>query len=388
MKFDYELGTLTITDYLSDSALSLLGRILQHDRFSIDRAQLLHDSNWHAKFGRESLYRPLQFDDLSRVPSELYDKNRELIDPQPFVSEISNVDLFTSFAIAADIKHRYIIEESEGSSSQLANSLLKSIFRTELPINFGRFEDIEGPIASFIGLWSSGFYHWFADYLPRLRGIEEYEKARGEHPKILIAEDRPRWIDESLTLMDLNSEYLVEYGGDRLRIDTFVIPSLPRFVESDGPPWGYSPSPQALKWVRGRIRSNVGVTPGNEYRLLITRRSADRRRLQNESDVIQLAESYGFTPVDLTEFTLAEQVELFAKAEAVLAPHGAGLINMIYADDLQVFELFGDYVNACYYTLSGGFDFSYQFAVYDQVHGDILVDIPELEHMLRDWIEM
>jgi capsular polysaccharide biosynthesis protein len=50
--------------------------------------------------------------------------------------------------------------------------------------------------------------------------------------------------------------------------------------------------------------------------------------------------------------TVAEQVRLFSSADAVVGPHGAGLTNVIWGDDLTVFELFPEEVYDLYGVIS------------------------------------
>jgi hypothetical protein len=371
----------------SDIAQTHLSRLFRHDRLSLDRSQLLRATEWKTSYETKSTYRPEVPEGPTPVPDELTQKNRLLTDPQPFVCELSASSVVATLALVMDSRGRYVIEESEGSSRHLLQTIVKTVLNTEVPIRIASPTQIDGPVASFVGLWSSGFYHWFADYLPRLRGVEEYRKERGEYPTILVSRERPSWMEESLRLMDVEMEHVIEWDGGQLVTDRYVIPSLPRHVESDSPPWGYSPSPEALKWVRNRIRSNVDVSPDNKHRILITRRGATRRNLLNESEVIETAAKFDFEPVDLTEYSLSEQVRLFAEAEAVIAPHGAGLINVIHADNIKILELFGDYVNACYYCIAGGFDFPYRYDIHEDIGGDLRVDVDQLEYTLRDWIK-
>ncbi|TAL01267.1 MAG: glycosyltransferase family 61 protein [Rhodospirillaceae bacterium] len=65
-------------------------------------------------------------------------------------------------------------------------------------------------------------------------------------------------------------------------------------------------------------------------RLFITRADAVRRKLTNEAAVVALLNSHGFRSVDPGALTFREQVDLFAGAEIVVGPHGAGLTNAAF----------------------------------------------------------
>lgn len=73
-----------------------------------------------------------------------------------------------------------------------------------------------------------------------------------------------------------------------------------------------------------------------------------------------LLAEYGFERVELEDLTIPEQAALFADADAVVAPHGAGLANLVYARDAQVLELFPNPVfTPHYYFLSKSLGHSY-----------------------------
>lgn len=75
-------------------------------------------------------------------------------------------------------------------------------------------------------------------------------------------------------------------------------------------------------------------------RIYITRRQAPGgRRILNEPDLVRTLEGYGFTPYALENLDIPSQIELFYDAEAVVAPHGAGLTNLLFAQDIDVVEL-------------------------------------------------
>jgi capsular polysaccharide biosynthesis protein len=60
-----------------------------------------------------------------------------------------------------------------------------------------------------------------------------------------------------------------------------------------------------------------------------------------------ILERHGFVPVELETLTLAQQVDLFAKADVVLAEHGAGLANIAFMrPGAQVIEAFPEPINS------------------------------------------
>ena len=97
-------------------------------------------------------------------------------------------------------------------------------------------------------------------------------------------------------------------------------------------------------------------------KIFITRRAAQGRGLVNSSEIENIAQNHDFTVIDAQNFTIAEQVNLFANATHIIGLHGAGLLNLIYSKNTPVnlLELFpGNFYKAVYYWLASEFSHHY-----------------------------
>jgi capsular polysaccharide biosynthesis protein len=94
------------------------------------------------------------------------------------------------------------------------------------------------------------------------------------------------------------------------------------------PPWYLDLLRQAVLPDRPSRRSE---------RVYIVRRGV--RRLTNEDELVQRLKGHGFRPVELERLSFLQQVELFHDAEAVVAAHGAGLTNLLFANRALVVEI-------------------------------------------------
>lgn len=83
--------------------------------------------------------------------------------------------------------------------------------------------------------------------------------------------------------------------------------------------------------LKDRILQSVGSEVELPRKIYINRKDSSIRPLRNEDKIISVAERYGFTSVTLSELSLEMQIRLFANATHVVAPHGAGLTNMLFA---------------------------------------------------------
>ena len=91
-------------------------------------------------------------------------------------------------------------------------------------------------------------------------------------------------------------------------------------------------------WICERLR-DAFMSPGQKnasgndrLRLYISRGdNTNQRVLVNESELLNRLASRGFQSVELSKLSFDEQVDLFARAEAVIGVHGAGLSNLVFA---------------------------------------------------------
>ncbi len=173
------------------------------------------------------------------------------------------------------------------------------------------------------------YYHSLVDNLARLGGLGlpglASTQVKAVYYQPLTAVERyvlDRIRPPNVSLEPLASQALV-------RAETFVLPTFPAWRYSGWlPQWYLDQLRTALLPDRPSRRSE---------RLYIVRRG--HRRVTNEDDLLRTLGRHGFRPVQLETLPFPEQVELFYDAEAVVAAHGAGLTNLLFADKALVVEL-------------------------------------------------
>jgi hypothetical protein len=98
---------------------------------------------------------------------------------------------------------------------------------------------------------------------------------------------------------------------------------------------------------RPRIKKN---------RIYIARKGGIRgelRVIENEAGLFDRLAAQGFVKYYLEDLSLSDKIELFYDAEAVVAAHGAGLSNLIFAENIAVVELHpSQMIIPTYYYLS------------------------------------
>jgi hypothetical protein len=262
----------------------------------------------------------------------------------PYVCELPDVELVGPDAIPV-IRGGYVFENSLESVQRLTTSGLKSVAHGTLPRRSGG----SGPrrrldaAVSLVGPWNGNYTHWFQDYLARLEGLERYERETGVEPAVLIPTDASGWMCDALRALGYGPDRWIEWDGGRLRVDRFIVSAVRREARERAAGRRLLYSPTEFRWLRDRVVENIDPeqTRPHSPRIYISRADATVRRVTNEDEVMDLLSARGFERYVLGELSYAEQVTLFSDAEAIVSPHGSGLLNQIYADDATVIELFG-----------------------------------------------
>jgi capsular polysaccharide biosynthesis protein len=128
-------------------------------------------------------------------------------------------------------------------------------------------------------------------------------------------------------------------------------------------------------------------------RFYVQRGNTKRRKVINEPQVISLLRKYGFEPIEMDNKTVQQQAELFSQAEAIVAPHGAALTNLLFVQaGVKVIELIPyGYTNNCFYAMAshGAAEYFYlQGEKANQGNSDIrcldlYIDIQKLDEICK-----
>ncbi len=68
-------------------------------------------------------------------------------------------------------------------------------------------------------------------------------------------------------------------------------------------------------------------------RIYISRKKAQRKKVDNEEEIEPILLKYGFTLVNNEDYTFWEQVVIYSKAKYLVSIHGSGLTNMLFMQD-------------------------------------------------------
>jgi capsular polysaccharide biosynthesis protein len=198
--------------------------------------------------------------------------------------------------------------------------------------------------------------HWLTAHVPKLLLLQRL----GLLDDVLLPERLTRTQEASLTLLGMAPERFARFDESRpLRVKELTLVQTDRF------------RPDLLRPVREAL---APALPRSERtrRVYISRDRARFRRLLNEADLLPLLAERGFERVFLEELDFPEQVDLMRRAEAVVAPHGAGLTNILFcAEGTPVVEIASpEFPNPNFYALAAAMGLAYQI-VEAAEHGDV-----------------
>ena len=141
-----------------------------------------------------------------------------------------------------------------------------------------------------------------------------------------------------------------------MECEEMILPSLPGRI-GDVPPW-------VCDFLRG---PQVGLSPTRNKKNMyfITRRKTTSRNLLNEQLLLDSLAGLGVQAVEPQDLPFPEQVGLFANADVVIGPHGAGLANIVFCKPKSyVIELIpSEYRNKCYWALAANIALRYAYII-------------------------
>jgi hypothetical protein len=247
------------------------------------------------------------------------------------------------------------------------------------PIFRPRISSRNEPVAA---LSSAGFnyFHWLHDVLPKIHLLRA--SGRGEIKLFLnILGDVQV---ETLRLLGIPTEQIINATDHDFIAGSELI--VPNFVGRAGTSRTLATHSigtrreaivgntdgfvDVAEWTCEFLRESfLGLStnpPQSGSRIYISRRDAsNRQETKTERLLTEQLSRHGFESVVLTGMKFVDQVSLFRNAEVVLAPHGAGLANLVFCSPgTRVIELFSTYVTdlcamlsqvvgADYYYLAG-----------------------------------
>ena len=233
------------------------------------------------------------------------------------------------------------------------------------------------------------YYHWMMEYLPKLRLLELYQEEAGEEPTLLIESNPRDFVCDTLKAAGYDSTQYTEWDQQETRIEKLIVAThRPHIFNYETPELSnYNPSVRDFSWLRDRMRSNIpdsDTNSGTPKKVYISRQEANReRKVVNQNQLNDILEKYGFETYKLETLRFRQQLEIFYETDVIMGPHGAGLLNMIFAEDPIIIELLPESViKPHFYFLADMFNFNYISMVTKSKGNNLILDTDELDELL------
>ena len=226
-----------------------------------------------------------------------------------------------------------------------------------------------GDYYSMLVVWSvkGNYYHWTHDTLTRAYRIHEHLPP---DTRFVVPAGLSAWQRDTLDAVGVTEDRRVEFDGET-EWELERLHFAPSTTNSG------SDRPDVYTWLRDAIVDAYGITPGPPVRRIhISRREARKRRLVNEDAVEAVLDELGFETCIAERLSHREQVARFAEAEVIVAAHGAGLTNALFAppgsrvlDILEPKKLYQGYI---FWSLADARAQEYWYMVGDSVERETM----------------
>jgi capsular polysaccharide biosynthesis protein len=221
----------------------------------------------------------------------------------------------------------------------------------------------------------SNYFHWMFDVLPRLALIQRSGKSLAHIHKFIVHSCHFPFQEQTLTHLDIPKEKIIESEKyPHIKADELIVSSFLRNPQLGGVIDRFACDFLRKSFLDG---TTIPATTGAE-RIYITRSGASYRNVLNESEVISYLSKLGFKVLALETMSFFEQVTAFAQAKLIVAPHGAGLSNIVFcAPGTKLIELFSpNYVHSCFWALSNYIDMKYYYLLGEGERPSEYIDRP------------
>lgn len=190
--------------------------------------------------------------------------------------------------------------------------------------------DIENAFL-FAGRWWGNYYHFVIDYCIRFNSLRE-EGIIDDHTKILFPGPIKKWQSEYLCFLGIDPDKIILTNENPIFVKNILVASTrrERFLLS---------KIACVNFKQTMLRATGSeINCSRKKRIYISRQNSSRRIL-NENELIHMLKTHDFQIVQCENLTVFEQISLFSQAEIIIAPHGAGLTNLIYSERPMVIEI-------------------------------------------------
>lgn len=217
----------------------------------------------------------------------------------------------------------------------------------------GDLTRVEGRVLDLVTPGSNLYSHWLLDLLPKIKIITEagYDIAR-DFDRIIVNFYGSAFKRESFKLLGIDDSKVWDYK------------THPKFFVADHLVTVTAPRTRLFTpaWVADFVNDLFSSGKAEEMpsKVYISRSKGNTRRILNEAVFIEKIAALGYKTYYCEDHSVATTAAVIRNATHIIAPHGAGLANIIFATPgTRVLELFCAHLSPEFYkmSLSRGLDY-------------------------------
>lgn len=167
------------------------------------------------------------------------------------------------------------------------------------------------------------YAHWLLENLPMIYiYLKEQEK---EKTFLLIRFRSPKWIYDSLLLLGVKRENIIE-TGNKIYCENLIYCSIP-YVHS----FNFIRSNFLRSWVASTHKKKIHYNNIKKNKVIfLSRQSSNRRKIKNFYEVEKVLMDHKIKIFDTEKLTIKDQIVLFSNTNCMITESGAAMANMIY----------------------------------------------------------
>ena len=281
-------------------------------------------------------------------------------------------------------KNLRILPESFAFPSELNDWKFKSVAKL-LTVNYllrGR-RAIDRDVLWITDYWSTGYFHWLTDALPRLFVVRD--RLRDLLLMLPATCETREFVKASLTAFAVPTADFIK-PTEALDCRTLLMPTRTALAGQY--------NDEVIRGVRSVLVDAYGGSDseGKNEKIYVSRKNAGKRRIVNEDEVMNILCNYDFQIIHAEEIPLGQQVQLFSETRYLISNHGAGLTNMLFMPEGgSVLELRheADRIRNWFFILATSLNLNYvyqrcapNYPEADPHYADLIVDLQKLQKNL------
>jgi len=246
---------------------------------------------------------------------------------------------------------------------------------------------VDKPALSVVNSWVENFYHFTWETLVKIYLLREQLPTA----TLVFPAERKGFHTQWLSMLGITDITWVE---KKQRIKTPLAISSSSFELT-------MPGAKAIlegfrEWVISRMNQQGLLEDKSRYpkRIFITRTKVRYRNIVNLAELEPLVTRYGYSIVELEDYSIAQQVNFFYHAEDIVGVHGAGFAYIGFSKAPVLDIIVSDFISLWFEKIAGIMETGYEYLRTPGVpndfpdkrpgYHDILVDLEKLEEKLKE----